>query len=229
MKKLLKTAACLGLGLFSLTTVSAKEMDLTGNSVSDYNNVYIVGNWVFQLNKYGINGKDIAEAASKYSLTTGKSAPVYYILGGQVYEYENKGAASAPKALGAVENVFDDEKINALGLNGEEYEDLVLEEVEPVIKNYIEQLNETADKYGFYSIDYEDYTATFYISDPGKSLAGYKDQILDLIKTFIDDDYGLQSVTFNGKEYSKEELTEEGIVSLAVEVLTKMAGEEARS
>ena len=61
MKKLLKTAACLGLGLFSLTTVSAKEMNLTDGSVLENNNVYIVGNWVFQLNKYGIKNINIED------------------------------------------------------------------------------------------------------------------------------------------------------------------------
>ncbi len=228
MKKWLLAAACVG--LFSIGTVntSAKEMSLKGNT-SEYNNIYIVGNWVFQLNKYEINGLDVSDAASKYTQVTGeRPAYVYYIVGGTVYEFDQKGS-SATKPLGTVEEVFKDSKIFAAGLNNIEYNDLVFEDVEPAINSAISQLNTGAKEHGFEKITYENNTATFYISDPGKGLADYKNQVMSLIKSMLDEKYGFQSVTFNNETVKADEFKnneEAKITELAVKVLNKMAGTE---
>lgn len=227
MKKWLLTLVCLGVASTALTTVDAKELPLTGTSTVEYNNVYIVGNWVFQLNKYGANGRDLSDAASKYALLKEtRDVPIYYIVGGTVYQFENKGTA-APKALGKVADVFTGSKINALGLNETEYDDLVLEEVEPEIKKQMDELAKKATENGFESITYENNTATFTISDPSKMLAGYKDQVLETIKTFVSTEgFGLVSAKYRDTTYTADQLKQEtNITELAKKVLKNMAGE----
>lgn len=236
MKKVLLSVACLGLSLIGLTKVSAKEVELTGDYITA-NNVYIVGNWVFQLNKYGINGYDIAYAGSDYTTRTSeKNVPVYYIQAGNVYKYDQKGVAT-PKLLGTVEEVFPGSKINATGLNADALEDLVLEEVEPKIIESVEELNTTAEQYGFESITYENNTVTFNIAELESQLAEYAgSEIINLFKSFVNGDVGFKKISYTTLEgpetKSFEDLTsaeDQTIKSIALGVLSAMIGEDASS
>jgi len=89
------------------------------------------------------------------------------------------------------------------------------------------ELNETADDYGFESITYEDRTATFTIADPTKKLADYKDSgIVELFLKMID---GATKVSYKVGEVSKEKsltnLNYDTVVGYAYELLALMAGD----
>ena len=231
-KKILISAACLGLSLFGLSNVSAKEVSLTGDTVTG-NNIYIVGSWVFQLNSYGINGKDIADASGQYAARTGKKdVPVYYIVGGSVVEYDSKGASATPKQLGTVAEVFPGSKINASGLNGEEYDDEYFKKVEPEIIKEVDELNKNAEDNGFYSVTYENGTLTFNIKDSSKSLAEYgsKSDIVTFVKKIVSEEYGFEKIKYTldtEKTKTKDELktstSDAEIKKLAKEVLEYLA------
>ncbi len=232
-KKLLISAACLGLSLFGLSNVSAKEVSLATGETATGNNIYIVGSWVFQLNSYGINGKDIAYASGQYAARTGKKdTPVYYIVGGSVLEYDSKGASAVPKQLGTVAEVFPGSKINASGLNGEEYDDEYFKKVEPEIIKEVDKLNENADTDGFYSVTYENGTLTFNIKDSSKSLAEYgsKSSIVEFVKKIVSEEYGFEQIKYTldteitkTKENLKTDTSDAEIKKLAKEVLEYLA------
>ncbi len=99
--------------------------------------------------------------------------------------------------------------------------------IDPAIKAKVESLNSNAASYGFDKITYENHTATFYIDDPSRSLAAYKDSgIVELIKEFVNGNYGAVSVAYgNNGPIDVKGLEDDDIISLAAEVLKEMAGD----
>ena len=152
MKKLLLLVTSFSIFMLGLVTVDAKNINIAydANNLATQNNIYIVGNWVFQLNKYAINGYDLGYASTKYALRTegeaAKYVPIYTLANGNVYIVDEHGLASGIKYVGTIEEIFPGGVINATGLNETEFndeDDFELTVIEPKIKESVQKLKTT--------------------------------------------------------------------------------------
>lgn len=225
----------------SIISVNAKEMSVSelGSEILSRNPnagyVYVIGRYAFTSSyatKFDI--KDIMLAAAD---------SININLG----EIENLEDYSENMTIYQIDRISQTEwelKTNVVG-NGEAYNDEAKVDVSFIdyeyivsdtninanIKEQVESLNGNASDYGFASITYDNYTATFNISDPSRNLIDYKESgILDVIKALVAPETGAKTIAWDGHEASDiTNLEEDDIIALAAEVLTRMIGKDAKT
>ncbi len=229
MKKLFGILVSLCASMICLTSVSAKQVDLTSE---EFNNSYLIGRRVFTLNSYALSAWNVKEATDEFhrNVKGEDDTPMYYITNGKIWKVDGSGVDwDHPLNIEDFKEVF--------GVNGDEivYPEIPYDEnrVNSKIDSVIDNLNDSASKYGFESIDYDDHNhkVTFTIGEDGgnQKISDYaKSGIVDAIKAFISDDYGAKKIVIDDKEYDHiSQLTEAEIIGLVADYLRGILGDEA--
>lgn len=237
MKKILLTLSILGATVLGLTTTKAAELDL--NEVDT--NTYIIGDRVYELNKYFLSIYDVVSATREYANNhDNKIAPIYYVGengDGTKYLIEITGAAVdgvVPTEARDLETVFPGSIVHATALNNSPLNDFMKTEIEPKIIAAVNTLNAElkGSNYGFKAITYDAQTKTviFDIEDYKALLTSYKDSsIIELFKANM---IGAESVKYTaGTEtivLTKEQiesLTDDEIKGIAASILINMSND----
>ena len=230
MKKLFGILVSLCASMICLTSVSAKQVDLTKK---EFNNSYIIGRRIFTLNSYALSAWNVKEATDEFhkNFKGTDKTPIYYIVDGRIWSVSGDGIDwKNPIEISAFNETFGND---FFGVNGDPIVSPTLpyekEKVDNKIESVIETLKDTADKYGFDNIEYneENNKVTFTIgeNDGDKNISDYaKSGIVDAIKAFISDDYGAKKIVIDDKEYDVNTLNEAGIVGLAADYIRKAIG-----
>lgn len=231
MKKILLAIVLLGTALFGFDNVLAEEVNLDDIDT----NTYIIGDRVYELNNYYLTIYDIVSATNEYAKNhNNEIAPIYYLAeegDGEKYLLEILGSADSDgiiptKVIEDVEDVYEDNVIDATAINNQGLDDFIGENVEPSIEEVVEKLNETAKDYGFKSITYKDKTLTFEIDDPERDLADYKDSgIVEYALALLQCAKQIEYKLATEKVEDLTVLNEKKVINLAKEVLTYLAGE----
>lgn len=226
MKKLFGILVSLCASMICLTSVSAKQVNLTD---PEFNNSYIIGRRVFTLGSYALTAWDVKEATDEFhqNVKGTDKTPMYYIVDGRIWSVGGDGVNWNDELnLSDFNNVF--------GVNNDPivhpeipYDE---EKVNAKIDNVVNNLNAGSSEYGIEGIEYsdEDNTLTFNVSDGEKPISDYaKSGIVDFLKAFVSDEFGAQSVSINGHDYGDvTDLNETDIVGLAAAAIKDIIGEE---
>lgn len=230
MKKLFGILVSLCASMICLTSVSAKQVDLTKK---EFNNSYIIGRRVFTLGSYALTAWDVKEATDEFhqNVKGTDKTPMYYIVDGRIWKVKDGGAIDWDNPI----NI--EGPIEVYGVNDDEivYPEIPYDEdrVNNKIESVIENLKDGANKYGFSNISYDEsgHKVTFTIGENGgnQKISDYaKSGIVDAIKAFISDDYGVKKVVIDDKEYDHiSQLTEAEIIGLVADYLRGILDDEA--
>ncbi len=225
--------------LLSATTVNAKMMtakELGALAEQDAPNarfIYVIGKYAYTSSYDNFDIRDVMLAAAD-SIEIGNKENIQALVDtmtiyaiDRTYDanYDATGWTLGQNEVGngtAFGN--GDEKVDIKYID---YKYLGALEIEENIIKAVEILNQTSEEEdGFSSITYDNHTVTFNISDPSKMLVDYKDNIMELIKSFISEN-GAVSVVYNGETTQLNGETDETIITkLAAKVLKDMAKAE---
>lgn len=236
MKKILLALSILSAALLGLDTTKAAELDL--NEVDT--NTYIIGDRVYELNKYFLSIYDVVSATREYANNhNNEIAPIYYVGengDGEKYLIEITGAAVdgvVPKETRDLETVFPGSIMqNATAINNGPLDDFMETEIEPKIIAAVKTLNAELNNsnYGFKAITYDAETNTviFDIENYKALLINYKDSsIIELFKANIVGaesvkyTAGTENVTLTKEKINK--LTNDDIKGIAASILISMS------
>ena len=228
MKKILLALVFFGTATLGLSNVNAELTNI--NDIDT--NTYIIGDRVYELNKYYLSVYDVVVATNEYTNNhNGAIAPIYYLgeNGESKFLLEITGVADAngiipTKTISDITTVYPDNKIDATAINNSLLEDYAKLEMEPKIIAAVDTLNKTAKDYGFSKITYDNKTVTFEINDLARELKDYKNS--GILSLAMDALTSATKVNYNlgtDKEVDLTVLSDEKIIGLAKEVLAYLA------
>lgn len=249
MKKLLSLLICLSASFICVNTVSAKVVDLTS---AEYNNSYVVGNRIFKLGSYVVTLPDVVKATDEwyqygvYGDTTfdvinhREGAPIFYVNNGYLYPVKEDGTLVTDDKLAIQDLVEDYGKFDVWGIdNGKS--DFVIPEEEVIpyeeekvtakVNDVVDVLKKSAEGYGFSDISYDsaNHKVTFQIDDESKSIKDYaKSGIVDFVKAFVSDEFGVESVSMGGMSYEGiKDIPESELITWCAGAIKSTIGEDA--